>query len=161
MLTNAIKVPKTAPSTGDLKGLKETNQKRKHQSTSNADIPKKRLKPNPKGKSTSTSDGETFTSKATKTRGTVLKRQKEKAVNLDNARISNSGVSDSESEDTESDGENVRHNLLHESLVDSPKKRNKQKKNKVLDDETPETRYLRTIFVGNLPLDVLSKRVCE
>ena len=50
---------------------------------------------------------------------------------------------------------------LHESLSRSTKQRTKATKRKhVPEDETPEMRDQRTIFVGNLPLEVLSKNVC-
>jgi len=50
---------------------------------------------------------------------------------------------------------------LHESLSRSTKQRAKATKRKhVPEDETPEMRDGRTIFVGNLPLEVLSKNVC-
>ncbi len=133
------------------------------------DIPKKRLKSNLEDKSTSIPDGETLPAKARQTkiqsRGNDLKKQKGKDVNLDieNARAPTSAptsVSDDECEDSEHDEENGRPTLLHESLANDPKKRTKQKTRKhVPEDETPEMRDRRTIFVGNLPLDVLSKKV--
>jgi nucleolar protein 12 len=99
-------------------------------------------------------------------RGNDLKKQKGKDVNLDieNARASASAptsVSDDGCEDSERDEENGGPStLLHESLANDPKKRTKQKTRKhVPEDETPDMRDRRTIFVGNLPLDVLSKKV--
>ncbi|KAF9533101.1 hypothetical protein CPB83DRAFT_758389 [Crepidotus variabilis] len=48
--------------------------------------------------------------------------------------------------------------LVHESLSKSTKRRMKPKKTVAPLDETPELRDQRTIFVGNLPLDVASKK---
>jgi len=50
--------------------------------------------------------------------------------------------------------------LIHESVKKDGKKKPKALKKKVvLQDDTPELRDQRTIFVGNLPLEVASKSV--
>ena len=50
---------------------------------------------------------------------------------------------------------------VHETMAKSTKQRVKTTKRKhVPEDETPEMRDRRTIFVGNLPVEVLSKTVC-
>jgi nucleolar protein 12 len=49
---------------------------------------------------------------------------------------------------------------LHESLARSTRQRTKETKRRhIPEDETPEMRDGRTIFVGNLPLEILSKNV--
>ncbi|CAA7261564.1 unnamed protein product [Cyclocybe aegerita] len=64
-------------------------------------------------------------------------------------------VSDSSSDESEVDS-NV---PVHESQAKGARRRVKQPKKKtVLEDETPERRDQRTIFVGNLPIDVASKK---
>ena len=50
--------------------------------------------------------------------------------------------------------------LVHESLKPGGKSKSRSGKQKyVPEDETPEKRDQRTVFVGNLPLAVASKRV--
>ena len=51
--------------------------------------------------------------------------------------------------------------LVHESLTKPTKKQTVPTKKKYVrdDDETREMRDRRTIFVGNLPLEILSKKV--
>jgi nucleolar protein 12 len=50
--------------------------------------------------------------------------------------------------------------LVHESLQSGGKSKSRSGKQKyVPEDETPEKRDQRTVFVGNLPLAVASKRV--
>ena len=50
--------------------------------------------------------------------------------------------------------------LVHESLKKSAKKAKGPKVKCVPQTETPELRDQRTIFVGNLPIEVASKTVC-
>jgi len=51
-------------------------------------------------------------------------------------------------------------NLVHESLLKGGKSKSRSGKQKfVPSEETPEKRDQRTIFVGNLPIDVAKKRV--
>jgi nucleolar protein 12 len=50
--------------------------------------------------------------------------------------------------------------LVHESLKKSAKKKKGPKTKCIPQTETPELRDQRTIFVGNLPIEVASKTVC-
>jgi len=59
--------------------------------------------------------------------------------------------------DEKEEGDYQRVTLVHESLMKYTKKQTKKKH--VRDDETREMRDRRTIFVGNLPLEILSKKV--
>ena len=59
--------------------------------------------------------------------------------------------------DEKEEGDYQRVTLVHESLMKHTKKQTKKKH--VRDDETREMRDRRTIFVGNLPLEILSKKV--
>jgi len=63
-------------------------------------------------------------------------------------------------EDADSDREADASTLVHESVKKDGKKKAKAlKKKSVLQGDTPELRDQRTIFVGNLPLEVASKNV--
>lgn len=64
-----------------------------------------------------------------------------------------------------SDAEFDPSSLIHESLQKGAKSKKKDKSEShtkyVPPDETPEQRNARTIFVGNVPVDVLKSRVCS
>ena len=65
--------------------------------------------------------------------------------------------SDSEEDEDESFGPST---IVHESLQKSKEKSRKPAKKKyVPPDETPEQRDFRTVFVGNLSVEVVKKRV--
>jgi len=67
---------------------------------------------------------------------------------------------DEEEEDDERDDDSDKSNLVHESLMEKSKSKYKSKKQKyVPPDETPAQRDQRTIFIGNLSLEVAQKRV--
>jgi len=61
--------------------------------------------------------------------------------------------------DEEEEGDYQRGTLVHESLTKTTKKEMASKKIYLRGDETTEMRDRRTIFVGNLPLEILSKKV--
>ncbi|KAF5315204.1 hypothetical protein D9619_007095 [Psilocybe cf. subviscida] len=61
-------------------------------------------------------------------------------------------------EDDEDEDEEEQTILVHESVEKKTKKVRAAKTKFVPQDETPEQRDLRTIFVGNLPLDAASKK---
>lgn len=63
-------------------------------------------------------------------------------------------------EDGGSDNEEDPDNLVHESLTKKNKKVRTPKTKYVPSEETSELRDQRTIFVGNLPIDLASKKVC-
>lgn len=66
--------------------------------------------------------------------------------------------SEAESVSGDSEGEGDPTTLVHESLS-SKSKAPKKKTKFVPEDETPEQRNQRTIFIGNLPVDVAQKKV--
>lgn len=74
------------------------------------------------------------------------------------------GNADSGSEEaSDSDDEGDPSNLVHESLTKGAKSRQRERHNKskyIPPDETPERRNARTIFVGNVPVEVAKSRVC-
>ncbi len=66
-----------------------------------------------------------------------------------------------ESEEVESDEEGDPTKLVHESLNNGSKTRSSTSKAKYVPaDESPERRDARTIFVGNVLVDVVKNRVC-
>lgn len=65
-----------------------------------------------------------------------------------------------ESKEADGDSEDDPSTLVHESLVDKSKTRGPKQKY-VPSDETPAQKDQRTIFVGNLSLQVAQKRVLE
>lgn len=67
--------------------------------------------------------------------------------------------SDSDTEDEDEDVDPT--TLVHESVKKSSKKARGPKVKHVPSEETPELRDQRTVFVGNLPLEVASKKVCS
>ena len=159
-------MPTTVSTTASL-STKEAPKKRK---TSEKDVvpnrPKKRAKrdtqkspefDNSKGDGSQLTGGE---KKAGKKREKQIQHESEYDVDsdsensdLEKAYAISSAVT---SNVVESDGEDP----VHETLVKSTKQRVKTTKRKhVPEDETPEMRDRRTIFVGNLPLEVLSKTV--
>lgn len=81
--------------------------------------------------------------------------------NLEATYLKNQAVSkpDVDKDGSDSDGEEDGNatNLVHESVKKSPKKRVPKVKY-VPQEETSELRDRRTIFVGNLPLEVASKK---
>lgn len=82
--------------------------------------------------------------------------------NLEAAYLKNQAVAKphADKDDPESDGEENEDttDLVHESVKKSSKKRAPKVKH-VPQEETSELRDRRTIFVGNLPLEVASKKV--
>jgi len=67
---------------------------------------------------------------------------------------------DEEDNDDEADDDSDTSRLVHESLMEKSKFKHKSRKQKyVPPDETPAQRDQRTIFIGNLSLEVAQKRV--
>ncbi|PPR02851.1 hypothetical protein CVT24_002329 [Panaeolus cyanescens] len=66
--------------------------------------------------------------------------------------------SEADADNEEEDDEVDLTKLVHESLDPKAKSSRKAKTKVVPEDETPERRNQRTIFIGNLPLEVASKR---
>lgn len=65
------------------------------------------------------------------------------------------------SSSAESDEEGDPTKLVHESAANGGKPKSTHGKTKhVPSEETPEQRDARTIFVGNVPVDVVKSRVC-
>lgn len=65
-----------------------------------------------------------------------------------------------EDDDHEDEDDEAPANLVHESLEKKTKKVRAARTKFVPQDETSEQRDLRTIFIGNLPLETASKKVC-
>lgn len=64
-------------------------------------------------------------------------------------------------EGSDSDEEGDPSTMVHESVKKAGKKALRPARSKfVPENETPEQKNLRTIFVGNLPLEIASKKVC-
>ena len=63
-------------------------------------------------------------------------------------------------DESDSDDDQVPTALIHETLQKKVKKTSRPPKRKyVPEDETPNLRDQRTIFVGNLPIELVSKKV--
>ncbi|KAF9046556.1 hypothetical protein BJ165DRAFT_1472681 [Panaeolus papilionaceus] len=89
-----------------------------------------------------------------KTKLKKLKKDKETEQTEQTSQVEANADEDEDDDDDEVDPST----LVHESLDPNSKHPKKTKTKFVPEDETPERRNQRTIFIGNLPLDVASKR---
>lgn len=155
---------------------KESSKKRKIQAEKDVDTPSKRAKPSlSEKKSKLIVQNEQQSDNTAKPRKKDVKgkeRAKESAAESggkdDNSDVENAYTAgksvqktteDLENSD-ESDGDDIPTTLIHESLQKKVKKASRTPKQKyVPEDETPNLRDQRTIFVGNLPIELASKKV--
>ena len=116
----------------------------------------------PKKKKAKTSEVEVKGKKEKKDKKVEEKKKKKSEEEEETAASptkSNDNEDLSASDDDDADTDTI---PKHESLTKGSKSRDRGKKEKVLapPDETPEQKDRRTIFIGNVPLEVASKRVC-